>query len=113
MKCHYHCVITQSPENFSACNRKGRECFVFLTGHYNSYIIVIIHIILLLFVLQNYEMCGKHDKDEEQMHRSFVEISREKETPGWTENIAKESVENLAISCSQMIHNSVNILLTR
>jgi hypothetical protein len=39
-------------------------------------------------------MCGTYDKDQEQMHRSFVEISRGKEIRGWEENIAKEFVEN-------------------
>lgn len=60
----------------------------------NIYITVIIHIILSLFVLQKYEMCGTYDTDEGQMHRSFVEISRGKEIRGWKENIAKEFVEN-------------------
>jgi hypothetical protein len=59
----------------------------------NSYVTVIIHITLLLFVLQKYEMCGTYDKDEEQMHRSYVAIMREKETRGWKESIAKEFVE--------------------
>jgi hypothetical protein len=60
----------------------------------NSYITVIIHIILLLSVLQKYEMCGTYDTDEGQMHRSFVEISRGKEIRGWKENIATGIVKN-------------------
>jgi len=60
----------------------------------NSYITVIIHIILLLFVLQKYEMCGMYDMDEGQMHGSFVEISRGKAIRVWTESIAREFVDN-------------------
>ena len=60
----------------------------------NNYIALIIHVILLLFVLQKYEMCGTYDRDDGQMHRSFVEISRGKEIRGWKESIAKEVADN-------------------
>lgn len=59
-----------------------------------SYITVIIHIILLLFVLRKYEVCGMYDTDEGQTHGSFAEISRGKENRGLTESIAREFVEN-------------------
>jgi hypothetical protein len=78
----------------------------------NSYITVIIHIILLLFVLQKYEMCGTYNTDEGQMYRSFVKISRGKEIRGWKESVVKEFVKNWR-QVARKWFISVDILLIR